>query len=192
MQQTMQLGMIGLGRMGANMVRRLMADGHDCVVHDFDLVCWVAGEAPEEVFAWGSNFHPGIRELGDHDAVVVSLRFPSGLLANIDVSRQGTHGYDQRLEVLGLDGMVESRNRPRNLAVVSTVDGSRRPPIEYSFPTRYAEAYRAEFACFLDCVRGSVPPPIGHADVRLSHRVADAADRSAREGRPVRLEEVEG
>ncbi|MEJ7801063.1 MAG: phosphogluconate dehydrogenase (NAD(+)-dependent, decarboxylating) [Ilumatobacter sp.] len=31
---TMQLGMIGLGRMGANMVRRLMADGHDCVVHD--------------------------------------------------------------------------------------------------------------------------------------------------------------
>jgi 6-phosphogluconate dehydrogenase len=31
---TMQLGMIGLGRMGANMVRRLMADGHECVVHD--------------------------------------------------------------------------------------------------------------------------------------------------------------
>ena len=29
-----QLGMIGLGRMGANMVRRLMADGHDCVVYD--------------------------------------------------------------------------------------------------------------------------------------------------------------
>ena len=26
--------MIGLGRMGANMVRRLMADGHECVVHD--------------------------------------------------------------------------------------------------------------------------------------------------------------
>ena len=30
----MQLGMIGLGRMGANMVRRLMARGHVCVVHD--------------------------------------------------------------------------------------------------------------------------------------------------------------
>ena len=34
MQTRMQLGMIGLGRMGANMVRRLMADGHECVVHD--------------------------------------------------------------------------------------------------------------------------------------------------------------
>ncbi len=30
----MQLGMIGLGRMGANMVRRLMKDGHECVVFD--------------------------------------------------------------------------------------------------------------------------------------------------------------
>jgi 6-phosphogluconate dehydrogenase len=30
----MQLGMIGLGRMGANLVRRLMGDGHHCVVYD--------------------------------------------------------------------------------------------------------------------------------------------------------------
>jgi 6-phosphogluconate dehydrogenase len=30
----MQLGMIGLGRMGANMVRRLLKDGHNCVVFD--------------------------------------------------------------------------------------------------------------------------------------------------------------
>ena len=30
----MQLGMIGLGRMGANMVRRLLQGGHECVVFD--------------------------------------------------------------------------------------------------------------------------------------------------------------
>jgi 6-phosphogluconate dehydrogenase len=30
----MQLGMVGLGRMGANLVRRAMAAGHDCVVYD--------------------------------------------------------------------------------------------------------------------------------------------------------------
>ncbi|MGH9114693.1 MAG: NAD(P)-binding domain-containing protein, partial [Acidimicrobiales bacterium] len=30
----MQLGMVGLGRMGANLVRRLMDDGHTCVVYD--------------------------------------------------------------------------------------------------------------------------------------------------------------
>ena len=30
----MQIGMIGLGRMGGNMVRRLMKGGHACVVYD--------------------------------------------------------------------------------------------------------------------------------------------------------------
>ena len=42
----MQVGMIGLGRMGANMVRRLMRGGHSCVVHDVsaDAVRAMAGE----------------------------------------------------------------------------------------------------------------------------------------------------
>lgn len=42
----MQLGMVGLGRMGANIVRRLMKDGHDCVVYDVnpDAVATLAGE----------------------------------------------------------------------------------------------------------------------------------------------------
>jgi len=41
-----QLGMIGLGRMGANMVRRLLRAGHECVVHDLDpaAVTAVTGE----------------------------------------------------------------------------------------------------------------------------------------------------
>ena len=42
----MQVGMIGLGRMGANMVRRLMRKGHDCVVFDVspDAVTGLVGE----------------------------------------------------------------------------------------------------------------------------------------------------
>jgi 6-phosphogluconate dehydrogenase len=42
----MQLGMIGLGRMGANLVRRLTRDGHDCVVYDQnpDAVQLLSGE----------------------------------------------------------------------------------------------------------------------------------------------------
>jgi 6-phosphogluconate dehydrogenase len=42
----MQLGMVGLGRMGANIVRRLMRDGHECVVYDVNpaTVTGLAGE----------------------------------------------------------------------------------------------------------------------------------------------------
>src|SRR5919197_4206189 len=44
----MQLGMIGLGRMGANLVRRLTRDGHECVVYDQnpDAVQLLSGEGP--------------------------------------------------------------------------------------------------------------------------------------------------
>ena len=42
----MQLGMIGLGRMGGNIVRRLMRDGHSAVVYDKDVQA-VAGLAAD-------------------------------------------------------------------------------------------------------------------------------------------------
>jgi 6-phosphogluconate dehydrogenase len=42
----MQLGMVGLGRMGANLVRRLLRDGHECVVYDVNAEA-VAGLAAE-------------------------------------------------------------------------------------------------------------------------------------------------
>src|SRR2546430_2977983 len=50
----MQLGMVGLGRMGANMVRRLMKDGHECVVYDVnaDAVKELAGEGATGSDSW--------------------------------------------------------------------------------------------------------------------------------------------
>ncbi len=45
----MQLGMVGLGRMGANLVRRLMRDGHECVVFD------VNSQAVEGLVAEGAT-----------------------------------------------------------------------------------------------------------------------------------------
>ena len=47
----MQMGMIGLGRMGANMVRRLMRGGHECVVYDVNADA-VASSHPGRR-AWG-------------------------------------------------------------------------------------------------------------------------------------------
>ena len=67
----MQLGMIGLGRMGANMVRRLQRAGHACVVYDRNRGA-VAGAfllrfvVPTELFDVGFG---GIPSLGDDIAV---------------------------------------------------------------------------------------------------------------------------
>jgi 6-phosphogluconate dehydrogenase len=47
----MQMGMVGLGRMGASMVRRLMRGGHECIVYDVnvDAVAQLAGEGAHGV-----------------------------------------------------------------------------------------------------------------------------------------------
>jgi 6-phosphogluconate dehydrogenase len=55
----MQLGMIGLGRMGANMVRRLMHDGHTCVVYDRNQ------DAVKDLAADGALGAASLRELVD-------------------------------------------------------------------------------------------------------------------------------
>ena len=72
---------------------------HDCAVHDIDMICWIVGEKPVGVMAMGSTFDDGIKTLGDVDSIAIILKFPSGVLGSIDLSRHSSYGYDQRLEV---------------------------------------------------------------------------------------------
>jgi myo-inositol 2-dehydrogenase/D-chiro-inositol 1-dehydrogenase len=62
-------------------------------------MCWVLGEYPHRVTAHVYAHTPEIAAIGDHDTVAVVLSFPSGTLGMIDLSRNSTYGYDQRLEV---------------------------------------------------------------------------------------------
>ncbi|MBV8555419.1 MAG: decarboxylating 6-phosphogluconate dehydrogenase [Planctomycetaceae bacterium] len=61
----MQLGMVGLGRMGANMVRRLMRGGHQCVVYDLN---------PESVRKLAAEGATGSDSLDDLAAKLVPPR----------------------------------------------------------------------------------------------------------------------
>ncbi|MAM54878.1 MAG: 6-phosphogluconate dehydrogenase (decarboxylating) [Microbacterium sp.] len=75
----MRLAMVGLGRMGANIVRRLMRDGHECVVYDVnaDAVSALAGEGatPATDFADMASKLEGPR--------VVWLMIPAGLTGTV-------------------------------------------------------------------------------------------------------------
>src|SRR5438034_8942835 len=75
-------------------------------IHFFDLACWLAGEAPVEVYATGpALIDPAISEAGDGDTCVVILKMSGGALCHIDNSRRTTYGYDERVEVFGSGGM---------------------------------------------------------------------------------------
>jgi 6-phosphogluconate dehydrogenase len=83
----MQLGMIGLGRMGANIVRRLTRDGHSCVVYD------VAPEAVERLVAEGAT---GAASLADFVAKLdvprhAWIMVPAGEITEATVSELAGH-----------------------------------------------------------------------------------------------------
>ena len=63
----MQLGMIGLGRMGANMVRRLLKGGHDCVV--FDMSAQAVAELTAERAVGASSLVDLVKKLEKPRAV---------------------------------------------------------------------------------------------------------------------------
>jgi 6-phosphogluconate dehydrogenase len=63
----MQLGMIGLGRMGANMVRRLLQAGHDCVV--FDMSQKAVAELVQEKAVGASSLTDFVKKLQSPRAV---------------------------------------------------------------------------------------------------------------------------
>ncbi len=75
----MQLGMIGLGRMGANIVRRLMRDGHDCVVYD------VSPEAVQELAGEGATGASTMEDFVDKLTVprVAWVMIPAGITGKI-------------------------------------------------------------------------------------------------------------
>lgn len=165
----------------------------DMTIHDFDMARFLLGEEIESVSASGSVLvDPKIGELGDYDSASVILTTPSGRQCIISNSRRASYGYDQRIEVHGSLGAVSAENqRPVSIEIASS-DGYNRPPLHDFFMTRYTAAYAAEIASFIDALATGKAPHPSAEDGLQALALAEAALRSAREGRTVKVAEVLG
>ncbi len=76
------------------------------------------------------------------------------------------------------------------LIEVANAEGYTRPPLHDFFMTRYTEAYAAEIAAFVAVVQDDKPPSPSGRDGLLALALAEAAVRSLKESRTVRVEEV--
>jgi len=164
----------------------------DMTIHDFDMARFLLGEEIDSVMATGSVLvDPEIGKLGDYDSASVILTTASGRQCTISNSRRASYGYDQRIEVHGAAGMVAAMNqRPVDIEV-ATADGYTRPPLHDFFMTRYTAAYAAEIAAFIDALaKGAALSPSGQDGLRAL-KIAQAALISAREGRLVKVAEVQ-
>ncbi len=163
----------------------------DMTIHDFDMARFLIGDEVEEIYtAAAVMVDPEIGKAGDLDTALILMRFRNGVIATIDNSRKAVYGYDQRVEVLGSAGKIETGNCYPNQAVVSNASTVHRDlPLNF-FMERYTESFALELKSFTQAVLQDKPTPVTGIDGRIPVVMALAARKSYDEHRPVRLEEV--
>jgi myo-inositol 2-dehydrogenase/D-chiro-inositol 1-dehydrogenase len=164
----------------------------DCSIHDFDILLWLTGRSVVEVHAYGANRGDDFFRAGDDvDTVAAVLRFDDDTLATASASRYNGAGHDVRLEVCGSKGarFVGLDDRAPMPTAEDHVSWTQDRPYA-TFMERFHDAYVAELTAFVDVAAGRAPSPCTPADALRALYVAEACDRSRREGVPVRVEQV--
>jgi myo-inositol 2-dehydrogenase/D-chiro-inositol 1-dehydrogenase len=162
----------------------------DMMIHDFDMMRFISGQEAVTVAATGGAlFSNDARAVGDIDTAAVTLTLGSGAICVINCSRRAVYGHDQRIEAFGEKGMLVSTNHTVHGLERYAADrtGARAPLISVS-RDRYRQAYTNELAEFLDAVREGRRPTVSFEDAYRALLIADAAERSLREGALVRLD----
>jgi myo-inositol 2-dehydrogenase/D-chiro-inositol 1-dehydrogenase len=129
----------------------------------------------------------------DVDTAVMTLRMDDDTLGVLTVARHDPLGYDVRAELFGSRDSISVGLGPR-MPLRSVEPGVPPPagPMWPGFLVRFEDAYREELAGFVALVRGEIGSPCTARDGVESLRVAEAANRSMAERRPIMLTEIPG
>lgn len=164
----------------------------DCSIHDFDIIRFVTGREVVEAYAIGSaRGDAAFAAAGDVDTAAAVLTLDDDTLVLVSNTRYNQRGYDVRLELHGSRDSIavglEDRLPLRSVEPGVTFPAG--PPHRF-FMDRFAAAYRAELAAFIEVVASTRPSPCTVADAVEAGWIAEACTLSLREHRPVRVEEV--
>lgn len=163
----------------------------DMAIHDFDLARWLMGSEVERVSAEGTLMVcKDLASVGDIDNAIVNMRFVSGALGNVEVSRNAFYGYDIRTEVLGSEGAVMIGVHQHTPVLLLSRAGARYDITPYLME-RFGDAYRAQIQHFVDCLNNNQFPSVGGSDALAAYEISVAATRSYLTGLPVTLSDLE-
>lgn len=163
----------------------------DMMIHDFDMARFLTGKEVEEVYTLaGVMVDPEIGKVGDVDTALVTLKFSDGTIGSIDNCRKAVFGYDQRVEILGSEGMIFTENDRPNTARLATSKAVCEDLPLFFFLERYTESYVSEIQTFITCIQKDLVPPVTGKDGRIPVVMGKAARLSYDQKRPVKLSEI--
>ena len=164
----------------------------DFSIHDFDILRWLTGTEVDEVYADGGiRGFPVFAKYGDVDTAVATFRMADGAFGVLTVARHDPLGYDIRTELFGSRDSVSVGLGPKT--PMRSVEPGVPPPAGPAWPNflkRFGDAYAAELKAFVRVARGDDPSPCTARDGVQALRIAEAANRSLHDHRPVRLAEI--
>ena len=163
----------------------------DQLIHDFDITHYLFGRVAE-VTATGSTLGaPQYEAMNDVSTSAVILKMDGGALGLLTAMRHNEAGYDIHVEIHAAKDTLAIGIDPRTpwRSVEGDAPALAGPPYP-SFFVRFADAYKAELAHFLEFARGRADNPCTAADALEALRVAEAAGRSWRERRTVKVSEI--
>ena len=161
----------------------------DMGIHDFDLARFFMGEVEAVQAIGGTLAYPELKTVGDIDNAIVSLVFTDGRLGVVDLSRNGIYGYDIQTELLGTQGTIRIGYLRETPIWIMTANHVAHDTVPY-FMERFAGAYTAQLANFVDNVLDGRPAPVTIEDGMQAMRIAVAATRAYETGRRVRLADL--
>lgn len=163
----------------------------DMTIHDFDMVSYLAGSEVIEVMAYGAELSgAGYAEHDDVDTTIVMMKFENGALGVIDNSRAAHYGYDQRTEVHCDKGCVRVENDRNDMSMIFTAEGVEISKPTWFFLERYNNAFILEAEEFSKAIINNTDTPVNGDDGLKPVKIAMAAAKSLKEGRPVKMSEV--
>jgi myo-inositol 2-dehydrogenase / D-chiro-inositol 1-dehydrogenase len=161
----------------------------DQTIHFFDLLRWLTNDEPVEVYAIGAALvDPAIGEAGDVDTSIVSIRMDSGAFCQIDSSRRAAYGYDERVEVFGSEGLVESQRQ--SFRGVSLYKGQHifKDGLHPGWFERIEQSYYEAIDAFFRSIEKGTPPSPSLEDGLKAQLIADKATESLKTGQPVEIQ----
>jgi len=163
----------------------------DMSIHDFDMARYLTGSEVSCVYASGdARINKQIIKFGDIDTAVCILHFENGVIGIIDNSRQAVYGYDQRVEVFGVKGMLNAGNNVAHQSNLADSEGFHSASLIEYFLERYQESYLLELEDFIDCIVHNKTVKVSGKDGRNAVAIAIAAKKSLIEKRLVYLNEI--
>ncbi|MCD6545603.1 MAG: inositol 2-dehydrogenase [Thermotogae bacterium] len=161
----------------------------DMTIHDFDMARYLLNDEIVEVYATGNVLiDEKIMEYDDVDTAITVLKFRGGSMGVIDNSRKAVYGYDQRIEIFGSDGMISVNNKLEDETMIANSRSFQISKPLYFFLERYQEAYLNEMKEFVSSIINNSNPPVSGMDGKIAILIAEAAKKSLKERKPIKLE----